>query len=103
MDLEHERPTEREFGPNTNLLRRRILGAVLICLVIGFLSVVVALFGNDNPQSFYGGIYDDFEGKDPSVWWFVLKAGGLASLAIIVPWLASRRWKASPEQDTETS
>lgn len=89
-ELEHERPAEKEFGPNTSLGRRRVFGAVLILLVFGFLAMVLALFGNDSPTSFYGDIYDEADRRDPSVWWFVLKASGLAALAFLVPWLATR-------------
>ena len=95
-ELEHERTVEREFGPDTGLARRRLLGAMLIALVLGFLAMVLALYGNDDPRSFYGNIYED-AASEPSVLWFVIKASGLAMLALVVPWLATRRGVRDPD------
>jgi len=103
MDLEHERPAEREYGPSIGLVRRRVFGGILICLVIGFLAIVVTVFGNDNPRSFYGDIYDDSDKQTPSVAWFALKAAGMAALALLIPWLATRGRKPEPDGNGETS
>lgn len=103
MDLEHERPAEKEYGPEIGLARRRVFGAVLIVLVLGFLAVVVVFFGNDNPRSFYGGIYDETAKQTPSVAWFALKAAGMAALALLIPWLAARGFRAAPDKNGEAS
>jgi len=103
MDLEHKRPAEREYGPDIDLVRRRVFGGILICLVIGFLAIVVTVFGNDNPRSFYGDIYDESDKQTPSVGWFALKAAGMAALALLIPWLATRRSKPEPDGNGDVS
>ena len=95
-ELEHERTVEREFGPDTGLARRRLLGTLLIAMVLGFLAMILALYGNDDPRSFYGNIYDESD-PEPSLPWFVIKAAGLATLALVVPWLATRRSARDPD------
>ncbi|MCW5699237.1 MAG: hypothetical protein KIT00_05305 [Rhodospirillales bacterium] len=93
MELEHENPVVREFGPDTSLLRRRILGVILIALVLGFLTVVVVFYGSDGSTAFFGNATSEGHKEDGSIVSFAVKAGGLALLACIVPWLATRRWK----------
>jgi len=101
-ELEHERTVEREYGPNTPLKRRRVYGAILIAVVLGFLGMVLALFGNDNPRSFYGAaVYEGSNNTDPSVLWFVVKAAGLGVLALLIPWLASRKKPLTLQKDSK--
>jgi hypothetical protein len=96
MELEHERPVEKEFGPSAGLFRRRVYGLIVIVLVLGFLAAVVTLMENDNPYTWYGRTFDAPTEEGPSVLMFCLKAAGMASLALLIPWLATR-WGAGKE------
>lgn len=86
----------KEFGPPTGLTKRRIWGAVLIVAVLGFLDMVVSLFGSGEP----GGAFAETRGpvEEPSMGMFVLKACGLLVVALLVPWLATGGGKSPPEE-----
>ncbi len=87
MELEHERVTEKEFGPKVELLKGRILGSVIIVGVLGFLALVLIAFprGEGQAMSAYGPI----DTTPLPAWKFILLSLGLVAAALIVPLLAN--------------
>ena len=83
------------------MARRRIYGAVTIALVLGFFAIPLTLYGNSGLTTPYGQVFGQASSESPSVSLFALKASGMIALALIIPWLATRRnnrgSRSSPE------
>lgn len=101
MEPEHERPVVREFGPPLGMARRRVYGAVTIALVLGFFAIPLTLYGNSGLSTPYGQVFDKASSEGPSVSLFALKASGMIALALIIPWLATRRYDSGSRPSPE--
>jgi hypothetical protein len=75
--------TEREYGPGTGLLKRRLWGSMAIVVVLAFVGGIVFLFdttvsqnGEPVPGFFASG------DNPPSPWIFALAAIGIVIVAL---------------------
>ena len=88
--------TEREYGPQSGLLKRRLLGGGLIVVVLAFIAAAVFLDRpvpqNGEPAPGYFGSND----TAPSPWIFALAAFGFVIAALNVHRLGSQ-----PKDDDE--
>ncbi len=96
MELEHESVTEKQFGPKVSLLKGRVLGAIIIVAILGFLALVVFVSprGDGPIMTPYGSV----DTEPMSVWTFVLLSLGLAATALVVPLLANIGAKEDPPE-----
>ena len=83
-------PPQKDFGPNSSLLKRRILGGACIAIVLAFLWFVVTVLGER--FSCEGGCTSfTAEGhQPPATWLLFLGAGVVVAISLIVPALAER-------------
>ena len=86
-------PPQRDYGPNSSLLKRRIMGGICIALVVGFVWFVVAVLGDsftcEDCISFGSG-----ESEAMPTWMLVVGAAVVVAVALIVPALAEK-WARS--------
>lgn len=91
-------PPQKDFGPDTSFLKRRIWGGICIAVVLAFLWFMIAVLGEtftcEGCSSFHS---EDYEA--PATWILVLGALVVVAISLIVPALAERSARSRADDE----
>ncbi|MBT4888761.1 MAG: hypothetical protein HON65_04330 [Rhodospirillales bacterium] len=87
--------TDKDFGPQTGLKKRKLIGVIMVVSILGFLSFIIST--NWSP----GGVSNSYfgngsENDDVPIWLFLIFAAVLCTVMFTIHRLVERK---APEGD----